>query len=103
MVVQHHSQRSEARESVEVELFGVPRLLAGQRSLVVTGRTLGEIVTALATSCPALRGPVIEETSGWLHPGYTFVVDERFTRDATIPVSPRDTVLLVASAAGGRA
>ena len=86
---------------VEVELFGVPRLLAGRRSLRVAGRTLGEAARDLGVSCPALLGTVIDRDTGWLLGGYTFVVDERFTRDAGRPLTASSSVLLVSSVAGG--
>lgn len=86
---------------VEVELFGVPRLLAGVRSLRVAGPTLGDASLDLARRCPALRGRVLDRESGWLLGGYTFVVDERFTRDAERALTPTSAVLLVSSVAGG--
>ena len=86
---------------VEVELFGVPRLLAGRRSLRVAGRTLGEAARDLGVSCPALLGTVIDRDTGWLLGGYTFVVDERFTQDAERPLTAASSVLLVSSVAGG--
>ena len=85
----------------EVELFGVPRLLAGRASIPVTGVTLVEIAADLALCAPQLAGPVIQPDTGWLLPGYSFVVDERFTRDPLQPVSTGASILLVASAAGG--
>src|SRR5688500_7756011 len=72
--------RGEER-GVEVELFGVPRLLAGRRSLRARGATLGELAADLAGACPPLVGPVIDGKTGWLLTGYTFVLDERFTTD----------------------
>ena len=87
--------------AIEVELFGVPRLLAGQRSLRVAGYTLGELAGALALACPALVGPVLDETSGWIRDGYIFVAGDRFTRDPASTISPGTTVLLVSSVAGG--
>ena len=87
--------------TVDVELFGVPRLLAGGRSLRVAGRTLGEVAAALGVRCPTLVGKVVDGETGWLLDGYTFVVDERFTRDARCPLTPVSSVLLVSSVAGG--
>ena len=87
--------------TIEVELFGVPRLLAGQRSLRATGRTLLEVAAVLGAICPALVGQVIDRDTAWLLGGYTFVVDERFTRDPGHPLTPGSSVLLVSSVAGG--
>jgi molybdopterin converting factor small subunit len=84
-----------------VELFGVPRLLAGARSLTVTGATLGDLAADLMQHSPALAGRVLDEVTGWPLDGYSFVVDEQFTRDRSLPLPPGTSVLLVASAAGG--
>ena len=84
-----------------VELFGVPRLLAGRRTLPWTGATLREVAAALATACPALVGPVLDPQTGWLLDGYTFVIDERFTTDPEFRLRPDSTVFLVSSVAGG--
>lgn len=86
---------------IEVELFGVPRLVAGRRSLRVPGKTLGDVVVALGSACPALMGPVIDSETGWLLHGYTFVLDDRFTTDPGRPVGLTASVLLVSSVAGG--
>src|SRR5687767_14579660 len=86
---------------VEVELFGVPRLVVGERSLRVSGYTLGEVVAALGAACPALVDRVIDRDTAWLLGGYTFVVDERFTRDPGCRLTPASAVLLVSSVAGG--
>jgi len=91
----------ERATAVEVELFGVPRLLAGRRAVVAAGTTLAEVATDLDRRCPALRGKVLDPATGWLLDGYTFVVDERFTRDPAQPLAPTSTVLLVSSVAGG--
>ncbi len=86
---------------VEVELFGVPRLVAGQRSLRVSGQTLGDLAAALGGACPGLLGRVIDGETGWLLHGYTFVLDDRFTTDPSRQVGPAASVLLVSSVAGG--
>lgn len=88
---------------IRVELFGVPRVAVGQRAVTVepAGGTLADVARALASSCPALRGTVLDEASGWPIDGYLFAVDERFTRDPALPVPPGSAVLLVAAAAGG--
>ena len=86
---------------VEVELFGVPRLLAGASALRVAGDTLGAAARELGVCCPALLDRVIDRETGWLLDGYTFVLDERFTRDAGRPLTPASSVLLVSSVAGG--
>ncbi|MFN8663249.1 MAG: MoaD/ThiS family protein [Thermomicrobiales bacterium] len=85
----------------EVELFGVPRLLAGRARVPASGTTLAEVAADLALAAPKLAGPVIQEDTGWLLPGYSFVVDERFTREPSQPLAAGASILLVASAAGG--
>jgi hypothetical protein len=87
---------------LRIELFGVPRLLAGQRAVEIdsAGPTLAGVAQGLADACPALRGRVIGE-DGWLLPGYQFAVAERFTRDPTTPVPEGTSLLLIASSAGG--
>ncbi len=87
--------------TVRIELFGVPRLLAGERSCSATGATLGELAADLMQCCPALAGRVLDAIDGWPRDGYSFVVDEQFTRDRARPLQTGTSVLLVASAAGG--
>ncbi len=86
---------------IEVELFGVPRLLARREAVAAAGSTLAALSQSLMQACPALAGTVLDGTSGWPLDGYIFVVDERFTRDPRIRLSPDSTVLLVSSVAGG--
>ena len=87
---------------LRVELFGVPRLLSGQRAVEIEsgGSTLAAVAGALAEACPPLRGPVIGD-DGWLVPGYQFVVAERFTREPTTLIPEGAPILLIASSAGG--
>jgi hypothetical protein len=84
-----------------VELFGVPRLLVGQRAVAASGTTLADLAVDLLQSCPVLAGKVLDQTTGWPLAGYSFVVDERFTHDRQTLLPPTAAVLLVASAAGG--
>ena len=100
--IDHHIANAvEQGATIEVELFGVPRLLVGRRAARVAGRTLAEAAADLGRRYPALVGKVIDGETGWLVSGYTFVVDERFTRDAACPLTPTSSVLLVSSVAGG--
>lgn len=84
-----------------VELFGVPRLLAATPAAEAAGGTLGDLAADLARRCPALAGRVLDAATGWPLPGYSFVVDDRFTRDPHLALGEGTAVLLVASAAGG--
>ncbi len=87
--------------SVTVELFGVPRLLQGARSTSADGATLADLAADLVRRSPALAGRVLDAHTGWPLDGYSFVVDEQFTRDRDLPLHAGTSVLLVASAAGG--
>jgi molybdopterin converting factor small subunit len=87
--------------TLTVELFGVPRLLARERSVTATGTTLGELAADLRRRYPILAGRVLDAESGWPLDGYSFVVGERFTRDHSHPLAEGTSVMLVASAAGG--
>jgi molybdopterin converting factor small subunit len=87
--------------SVEIEFFGVPRVVTGERSVLVTARTLGEVAEQLGRAYPALLGTVLDRTSCWLLSGYTFVVDDCFSRDPEKVVTAGVPVFLVSSVAGG--
>lgn len=84
-----------------VELFGVPRLLAGTRAVIAGGATLADLAADLVRRTPALADRVLDAQTGWPLSGYSFVVDEQFTHDRACPIGAETTVLLVASAAGG--
>jgi molybdopterin converting factor small subunit len=90
-----------ASASITVELFGVPRLLEGARSISAAGATLADLAADLVRRSPALAGRVLDARTGWPLDGYSFVVDEQFTRDRDLPLHDGISVLLVASAAGG--
>jgi molybdopterin converting factor small subunit len=90
-----------AAATVEIELFGVPRVVTGKRSVSVVACTLGDAANKLALAYPDLIGTVIDQGTDWLFNGYTFVVDDSFTRDPKTPLSAGVSVLLVSSVAGG--
>ncbi|MCC7024709.1 MAG: hypothetical protein IT338_17910 [Thermomicrobiales bacterium] len=79
----------------------MPRLLARERVVPASGATLGALAADLVRRCPALAGTALDAATGWPLDGYSFVVDERFTREAGLQLGPETTVILVASAAGG--
>lgn len=87
--------------TIPVELFGVPRLVAGARAVIAVGATLADLAADLLRRQPTLAGRVLDSHTGWPLDGYSFVVDETFTRDQAHPLRPESSVLLVASAAGG--
>jgi len=92
---------SAQQPTVTVELFGVPQLLAQTRQVELSAATLHELAQQLATRLPALAGSVVDRATGWLLPGYIFVVDGRFTRDPNYQLARGARVLLVAAQAGG--
>jgi molybdopterin converting factor small subunit len=84
-----------------VELFGVPRLIAGARVVDASGENLADLAADLVQRGPALAGRALDAATGWPLDGYSFVVDEHFTRDKELLLRAGTSVLLVASAAGG--
>ena len=82
---------------VHIELYGVPRLRAGTARLTVEGRSIGEVLGALARACPALARNVLEVQKGLgrVQPAY------RFVSDAETPLAEGDTLLLLAADVGG--
>ncbi|MBI3979465.1 MAG: MoaD/ThiS family protein [Chloroflexi bacterium] len=88
-----------------IELYGVPRLLAGEPVVQVdllSGQTVADVVPALAVRCPALVGRVIRPELDGLLDGYLFNRDGRaFVQRLDEPLAPREILLLLSSAAGG--
>lgn len=90
-----------------IELFGVPRLLAGTSAVPLdlpAAATLADAIEALAASSPPLIGRVVRQDRRSLTPGYVMCRDSReFLRDLDAPIQPGDCLLLFAAAAGGEA
>lgn len=84
-----------------VELFGMPRVIAGTDRVVTAGDSLRGVLGSLVASNPALGDHVLRADRDWLNAGYTFVVDGRFVDDPDTPVSAESEVLLVSRASGG--
>ena len=99
--LQHLPLANDLQPTVLVEVFGVPRLLVGERAVPAHGNTLGALAADLVRRQPALAGRVLDAATGWPLAGYCFVVDETFTRDPERPLRAETSVILVASAAGG--
>ncbi len=97
----HDPATQETVSHLPVELFGVPRLLAGKRAVMASGATLAELAADLVRRQPELAGCVLDAATGWPLAGYCFVVDERFTREQMMPIDANSTVILVSSTAGG--
>jgi hypothetical protein len=93
-----------APAAITVELFGLPRLLAGAGRIALPwreGLTLADLPPRLAEACPALRGKVVDD-AGRLVPGHVFNLNGRdFVRDPAQPVHPGDCVLLLSADPGG--
>ena len=90
--------------SIQVELFGIARLAAGARAVVVPwqgGLTLADLPARLAAACPALWGPVVVP-GGRLAEGFIFNLGGRdFLRDPATPLAAGARVLLLGADAGG--
>jgi molybdopterin converting factor small subunit len=88
-------------QTVEIELFGMPRVVAGTRMIKVSARTIGDALEALIESAPALRSHIANAEDDGLNAGYTFVVDGSFTSNLDFSISPESEILLVSRASGG--
>ncbi len=90
---------------VRVELYGTARMLAGQKAVTLPlshDATLGAVIRELAQQFPQFVGPVIAPDGTSLLPHYLFNRNGRdFVLDLDTPLGDGDTILLVASAAGG--
>ena len=86
---------------ISIELFGMPRIVAGAPRIETSGADLADLLQQAIAEAPALRDHIVNADGTWLNPGYTFVVDGQFTNDPGQPVSPDSDVLLVARASGG--
>ena len=90
---------------VTVELFGVPRLVAGRKVVALSlgdGADLGDVVVGLANVCPALVGKAIKEDLSGPMDGYVLNMNGfSFVDRLDTPVRAGDAVLLLSDQAGG--
>lgn len=86
---------------VNLELFGMPRVVAGTNRITTSATHLGDVLSQAIKEAPDLREHVLDTTGTWLNAGYTFVVDGQFTNDPSQPVNGDSDVLLVSRASGG--
>jgi hypothetical protein len=86
---------------ISIELFGMPRIVAGTRRIETTGDDLAGILERAIAEAPSLREHIVDADGTWLNPGYTFVVDGHFTNDPAQIVTPESDILLVSRASGG--
>jgi sulfur-carrier protein len=85
---------------ITIELYGVPRLRAGRDSLTVEAASLGEALSLLGASCPALDPAVVHD--GALLPYYVIARNgTQFTADPATPLDPGDVLVLLSADAGG--
>jgi molybdopterin converting factor small subunit len=86
--------------TITIELYGMARMRAGQREIVVSAATVGDAVAAVAQVCPALAE--ICRPDGQLAPQYLLSLDgERFLADQAHPLQAGDKLLLLSADAGG--
>lgn len=86
--------------TIQVELFGIPRSRAGVAKTSSRGSRLGEVLVDLETRFPGLAESCIEQ--GQLRPGYVCNLGgDRFVRDPEAPLAAGDVVLLLSADAGG--
>jgi molybdopterin converting factor small subunit len=87
--------------TVRIELFGMPRVVAGMSAITLKAGTIGTALDALTDQVPALESQILNADGTRLNAGYTFVVDGAFTSDPDYPISPESEILLVSRASGG--
>ncbi|TDI35446.1 MAG: hypothetical protein E2P03_00895 [Acidobacteria bacterium] len=86
--------------TVVFELFGPARLRAGHAEITVSACTLGEALRQLATTCPPLAGPVIQD--GRLSRHYRLSLNGRsFVSDPDLELDRSDRLILLSAEAGG--
>ena len=90
---------------VRVELFGVPRILAGRKHVdlaVDPPADRAALAHSLALTCPALVGKVIRADGSDIEDGYVFNLDGTAFLPAEMPrLLEGDSLLLLSSQAGG--
>jgi hypothetical protein len=87
--------------TVTLELFGMPRVVAGTDRLTVQGNRLQPILMDAISRHPALGAHVLNADGTWINNGYTFVVDGAFTNDPDYKVGSASMIMLVSRASGG--
>ena len=92
-------------KQVVVELFGVVRKLAGTAEVELDlepAATVSDALRALAASCPALEGAVIDAEGGSLMPHFLLNLDGRETvREFDLQPQPGARLLLMSAIVGG--
>jgi molybdopterin converting factor small subunit len=82
-----------------VEFLGIPRERAGISELEVQADTLGQLLGALATRCPALGDLMSAEG---FHPSIAANLNgDAFVSDLATPLADGDRLLILSADAGG--
>ena len=104
-MIQAETQSTQGLIDVRVELFGLARMMAGLRELVVSvpsSADAADIARALADDCPILLGSVLLNDGSGLLESYTLNVNgTAFVSDGALDLAPGDSILLFSSQAGG--
>lgn len=90
---------------VVVELFGLPRLLAGCSELeleLASGARLKDVLSSLARQQASLVGRVLSSNEQGVLPHYSVSLNgDSFSDDPDTPVHPGDHILIMSTPAGG--
>ncbi len=90
--------------TIQIELYGIPRIRAGTARLEVIGESVGEALEALSRLCPSLEGEVLKTGSGCGHvrPAYRLNLNgDRFVSDPATPLNDGDALLILSADVGG--
>ena len=86
--------------AVNVEFYGVPRLISKVANATLEAENLVELISELSRNFPELKGPVIVNET--LHPAYRFMRGtSEFLMDLQTPLVANDKILILAVDAGG--
>jgi len=86
--------------AVNVEFYGVPRLITKVANATLEAENLAELISELSRNFPQLKGPVIVNET--LHPAYRLMRGtSEFLMDLQTPLVANDKILILAVDAGG--
>ena len=86
--------------TITVEFFGIPRQRSGCAETVVRGETVAEVLAAIESSFPALRG--LRRPNGGPAKHYLLSLDgHSFLSDPQHRLEPGSRLLLLSADAGG--
>ena len=99
MLSSRYALSSAWRRTMYVEFLGIPRERAGTSELEVQAETLGQLLKALATRCPALAELI---SLDGLHPSIVANLNgDEFVSDLATPLADDDRLLILSADAGG--